>query len=130
MTQDFPEPPKDVEELDALLHRIDVGHDDLAALSDEQREGLKEELGQAWLTKWLGGYRVPVALPEAGALYRAIASGEKYPHLTDHIRQDLLIRFDEEHGEGGPVHWSVVERDDNPPAAGGPQPALRRKDSR
>jgi hypothetical protein len=118
MTQDFPEPPKDVEQLDALLYRIDAGHDDLAALSDTQREDLKEELGQAWLTKWLPAYQVPAALPEAGALYRAIASGEKYPHLTDHVREDLLIRFDEEHGEGGPEHWSVVERDDDMPAAG------------
>lgn len=118
MTQDFPEPPRDVEELDALLNRIDVGHDDLAALSDAQREDLKEELGQAWLTKWLPAYQVPAALPEAAALYRAIASGEKYPHLTDHVREDLLIRFDEEHGEGGPEHWSIVERDGDMPAAG------------
>jgi hypothetical protein len=126
MTQAFPEPPKDVEELDALLHRIDVGQDDLAALSDEQREGLKEEVSQAWLTKWLSAYQVPVALPEAGALYRAIASGAKYPHLTDHVREDLLIRFDEEHGEGGPIHWSVVERDDKAPAGGPPSTSARK----
>lgn len=124
MTQDYLEPPRDIQEFDALLHRIDVGDADLASLSDEQREVLKEELGQAWLTKWLPDYQVPADLGAASILYRAIAAREMYPHLTDRVREDLLIRFDEEHGEGGPVHWSIVERDDDMPAGGGSGLAL------
>lgn len=125
MNKDYPDPPAAIEELDRLFAHIDLGNGDLVSLSDEQREALKEEISAAWLTKWLPGFPVPGALKEAAAQYRAIAAGDLYPHLTERVRSDLLLRFDEAHGEGGPVHWSEVERDDDLPAAGGPDPRLR-----
>jgi hypothetical protein len=105
----FPDPPSTAQELDAMLHHIDVGDGDLASLSDEQREQLKGELSDAWLADYLDDYPVPADRRQAAQEYRAIAAGNKYPNLTDHVRADLLLQFEERHGEGGPDHWKLQE---------------------
>jgi hypothetical protein len=101
------DPPSTAEALDALMHHIDIGDDDLASLSDEQREQLKNELGDAWLEDYLDDYPVPTDLREAAREYQEIADADKYPSLPDHVREDLLLQFEEHHGEGGPDHWNM-----------------------
>jgi len=105
----FPHPPVSVDDLDAFMHRIDAGDGELAALSDEGREQLRTELAEAWLADYLDEYPVPAGLDDAAAQYRAIASGDRYPHLPEHVREDLLIQFNAVHGEGGPEHWKWQE---------------------
>ena len=41
--------------------------------------------------------------------YQAIANADKYPSLPDHVRDDLLLQFEEHNGEGGPEHWNMHE---------------------
>lgn len=101
----YPDPPANVQELDALVGKIDRGMDYFASLSDEQRNQLKAELSEDWIAEYLDDFPVPQNLEQARREYRAIASAEKYPHLPENVRNDLLLRFDEEHGEGGPEHW-------------------------
>ncbi len=101
------EPPSTAEALDALMQHINAGDGDLASLSDEQREQLKNELSDAWLEDYLDDYPVPADIRAAAAEYQAIFSGEKYPSLPDHVRFDLLLQFEEHHGEGGPDHWNL-----------------------
>jgi hypothetical protein len=103
------DPPSTAEELDALIRHIDTGDGDLASLSDEQREQLKNELGDAWLEDYLDDYPVPADLREAAREYQEIADADKYPSLPDHVRDDLLLQFEERHGEGGPDHWNMDE---------------------
>jgi hypothetical protein len=105
----FPHPPSSAEQLDAYMHHIDVGDGELASLSDEEREQLRTELAEAWLADYLDAYPVPSDLEAAAAQYRAIASGEWFPHLPEHVREDLLIQFNTVHGEGGPEHWKWQE---------------------
>jgi hypothetical protein len=101
-----PRAPSSVQELDLLIRRIDLGEESFAALSDEQRTQLKCELGQQWVDEYLDDYPVPSDVKEAAREYRAIASGDKYPHLPASVRNDLLIQFDLQHAEGGgPEHW-------------------------
>jgi hypothetical protein len=101
----FPEPPSTAEQLDAFIQHIDTGDGDLAGMSDEAREQLKTELAEAWLADYLDDYPVPADLAQAAEQYRAIESGDKYPHLPAQVREDLLIQFNTVHGEGGPDHW-------------------------
>lgn len=108
---EHPEPPPTAQELDDLIYNIDAGTDSFAALSDEQREQLKAELGEAWLSEYLEEYPVPADLVEASHEYREIESGDKYPNLPDNIRNDLLLHFDEHHGEGGPERWVGIDAD-------------------
>ena len=103
------EPPSTAEALDALMQHINTGDGDLASLSDEQREQLKNELGDAWLEDYLDDYPVPADLRDASREYQAIANADKYPNLPDHVRNDLLLQFEEHHGEGGPEHWTMHE---------------------
>lgn len=103
------EPPTSAEGLDALMRHIDAGDADLASLSDEQREQLRNELSDAWLEDYLDDYPVPADIRAAAAEYAAIESGDKYPSLPDHVRLDLLLQFEEHHGEGGPEHWKLHE---------------------
>lgn len=103
------DPPITALELDALMRHIDKGDGDLASLSDEQREQLKNELGDAWLEDYLDDYPVPADLKLATLEYQEIASADKYPHLPDHVRGDLLLQFEEQYGEGGPEHWNLYE---------------------
>jgi hypothetical protein len=102
-----PRAPSSVQELDLLIRRIDLGEESFAALSDEQRTQLKCELGQQWVEQYLDDYPVPSDVNEAAREYRAIASGDKFPHLPSSVRNDLLIQFDQLHAEGGgPEHWT------------------------
>lgn len=103
------EPPSTARELDELTRKIDAGEGGFASLSDEQREQLMFELDEAWLGDFLEDYPVPAELDAAAGEYRAIASGEKFPHLRENVRKDLLMRFNELHGEGGPEHWNAAE---------------------
>lgn len=100
------EPPTTAQDLDALIHRIDVGEGNFASLSDEQRDQLKTELSEEWIAGYLDKYPVPQALAAATLEYRAIESGRQYPNLPENIRNDILLEFNERHGEGGPERWS------------------------
>jgi hypothetical protein len=103
-----PEPPRDMQEFDILMRKIEKGEDSFAALSDEQRGQLKCELADAWIAKYMEDYPVPVDVKQAAAEYRAIQSGVRYPYVPEHVRTDLLIQFDLLHAEGGgPDHWTV-----------------------
>jgi hypothetical protein len=99
------EPPSTVQELDTLIHQIDTGEGAFASLSDEQRTQLECELSEAWITEYLDAYPVPDDPEVARREYQLIASGKAYPNLPENVRGDLLMRFDERHGEGGPDHW-------------------------
>jgi len=103
------EPPSTAQELDELTRQIDAGEGSFASLSDEQREQLMAELDQAWLGDFLEAYPVPADLDAAASEYRAIAAGEKFPHLRESVRGDLLMHFNDLHGEGGPEHWNNVD---------------------
>jgi len=100
------EPPSTAQELDELTRQIDAGEGSFASLSDEQREQLMSELDEAWMSDFLDDYPVPAELDAAAREYLAIASGEKFPHLRESVRSDLLMQFNDLHGEGGPEHWN------------------------
>ena len=102
----YPEAPASAQDLDELMYQIDSGEGMFASLSDEQREQLKAELAEEWLTEYLGEYPVPADLVEAIQEYRDIESSDRYPNLPENIRNDLLLLFDEHHGEGGPDQWA------------------------
>ena len=99
------EPPSTAQDLDALIHKIDAGADTFASLSDEQRDQLKTDLGEEWIAGYLDKYPVPRVLAAAALEYRAIESGRQYPNLPENIRNDILLEFNERHGEGGPERW-------------------------
>lgn len=103
---DYPEAPANVQELDEMLYQIDAGQGYFSALGDEQRDQLKAELSEEWLTEYLAEYPVPADLVEAIQEYRDIESCDKYPNLPENVRNDLLPLFDEHHGEGGPDQWA------------------------
>ncbi|WP_025915715.1 hypothetical protein [Herminiimonas sp. CN] len=103
-----PEPPPTAQELDALMQRIDAGEGSFAPLSDEQRSQLKASLSEEWIAAFLDKYPVPMALAAAISEYRAIEAGARYPNLPENVREDILLEFNEHHGEGGPDHWSTV----------------------
>lgn len=102
------EPPATAQDLDVLIHRIDAGEGTFASLSDEQRDQLKIELSEEWIAGYLDKYPVPEALAAATLEYRAIESGQQYPNLPENIRNDILLEFNERHGEGGPEGWSYT----------------------
>ena len=52
--------PVAAQDLDELIYRIDSGQDTFASLSDEQREQLKAELAEEWLTEYLAEYPVQI----------------------------------------------------------------------
>lgn len=114
------DPPSTAEELDKLIHNIDVGEGVLASLSDEQRDQMREELTEAWLSERLDDYPVPADGEEAAREYREIESGRKYPYLPENARRDILQHFDERYGEGGPDHWPA-------PSGSGKGPAGKRR---
>lgn len=102
----YPEPPSSAQELDLLMQKIDAGAGSFAALSDEQRAQLKTGLSEDWIAAYLDKYPVPAALEAAISEYRAIEAGIRYPYLSENVREDILLEFNEHHGEGGPDHWS------------------------
>ena len=102
----YPEAPASAQELDEMMYKIDSGEGLFASLSDEQREQLKAELAEEWLTEYLEEYPVPADLVEAIQEYRDIESSDRYPNLPENMRNDLLLLFDEHHGEGGPDQWA------------------------
>jgi hypothetical protein len=107
-TRHDPQPPASAKELDLLMHRIDLGQDGFAALSDEQRTQLKAELAEDWISGFLDDYPVPDNIEQAAREYRAIQSGALFPNIPDRVRNDILIQFDERHAEGGgPDHWAT-----------------------
>lgn len=99
--------PSTAQELDTLIQQIDAGTQSFASLSDEQRAQLKTALSEEWIAAYLDKYPVPQALKAAMREYRAIEAGIRYPHLPDHVREDILLEFNEHFGEGGPDHWST-----------------------
>jgi hypothetical protein len=103
---DYPEPPATAQELDAVIAKIDAGEGYFASLGDEQRDQMKTGLTEHWIAEYLDDYPVPSDRAVAVREYRAIESGAKYPHLPPNLTGDLLMRFDEVHGEGGPQHWA------------------------
>lgn len=107
-----PEPPESIEQLDQLIHRIDEGHDDLASLSDEQRAQLTEELCEEWVARYLDDYPVPTLVDDAIREYQEIQIGDLYPNLPQFVRDDLLMRYEDRFGEGGPEHW-IREHDED-----------------
>jgi hypothetical protein len=101
------QPPADLAELDRLMRDIDGGKNLFASLSDEQRTQLKRALAERWIAEYLDDYTGPGDPKQAAQEYRAIQSGEKYPHLPVEVRNDLLMQLDEQHAEGGgPEHWT------------------------
>lgn len=102
----YPEPPSSAEQLDALMQQIDLGRGSFAALSDEQRAQLKTRLSEEWIAAYLDKYPVPASLAAATSEYRAIEAGIRYPNLPQNVCDDILLEFNEHHGEGGPDHWS------------------------
>ncbi|NMM36324.1 MAG: hypothetical protein HHJ09_02265 [Glaciimonas sp.] len=104
----YPEPPSNAQQLDLLMQQIDSGDGCFAALSDEQRAQLKTGLSEEWIAAYLDKYPVPAVLAAATSEYRAIEAGIRYPHLPENVREDILLEFNEHHGEGGPDHWSTT----------------------
>lgn len=104
----YPQPPSSAQELDLLMQKIDRGAGSFAALSDEQREQLKTGLSEEWIEAYLDKYPVPAELDAAISEYRAIEAGIRYPNLPENVREDILLEFNEHHGEGGPDHWSTA----------------------
>lgn len=101
--------PPTAAELDELLQEIEEGEGSYAALSDEQRAQLKEELCEEWTATYLDDYPVPQNLREAVDEYREIESGERFPNLPENVRNDLLLHFDDQYGEGGPDRWDTAD---------------------
>src|SRR3569833_3393171 len=99
------EPPSTAQELDELTRQIDAGEGSFASLSDEQRKQKKTKQNKTKKNKNHDDYPVPAELDAAAREYLAIASGEKFPHLRESVRSDLLMQFNDLHGEGGPEHW-------------------------
>lgn len=104
----YPVPPSTAQELDALMQKIDAGAGSFVSLSDEQRSQLKTRLSEEWIAAYLDKYPVPAALAAAASEYRAIETGVQYPNLPENVREDILLEFNEHHGEGGPDHWSTA----------------------
>jgi hypothetical protein len=107
----YPQAPATAQDLDELMYRIDSGQGTFASLSDEQREQLKADLADDWLTEYLQEYPVPADLGDAIREYRDIESGDRYASLPPNVRADLLLLFDEHHGEGGPDQWAAMQPD-------------------
>jgi hypothetical protein len=103
--------PPTAQELDELLQDIDEGEGTFAELTDDQREQLKEELCEEWLATYLDDYPVPNNLREAVDEYREIESGDRFPNLPENVRNELLLQFDDQFGEGGPDNWSSAEEE-------------------
>ena len=102
-------PPATAQELDELFGEIDEGEGTFASLSDEQRMQLKEELGDEWIANYVDDYPVPNNLREAIDEYREIESGGRFPNLTDSVRNDVLLQFDDQYGDGGPDNWDTAD---------------------
>lgn len=103
--------PPTAQELDELLQGINEGEGTFAELTDDQREQLKEELCEEWLATYLDDYPVPNTLREAVDEYREIESGDRFPNLPENVRNELLLQFDDQFGEGGPDNWSSAEEE-------------------
>lgn len=103
------DPPATAEELDGLIAKIERGEGAFASLSDEQRGQFLEDLGQTWVDQYLNQYPVPDDFDQAIAAYRDIEAARRYPHFPEHLRTDVLLRFEQRYGDGGPEHWGRIE---------------------
>ncbi|MEO8407528.1 MAG: hypothetical protein ABI476_03775 [Oxalobacteraceae bacterium] len=90
------------------MQKIDAGAGSFASLSDEQRTQLKTALSDEWIASYLDKYPLPITLKAAMREYRAIEAGIRYPNLPEHVREDILLEFNEHFGEGGPDHWKTA----------------------
>lgn len=108
MTLNLDTPPS-AQELDELLFQIDSGKGEYKELDDEEREQLKQDLTEEWLSEYLNDYPVPADLGDASKEYRDIEAADLFPNLPEQVRNDLLLLFNEHHGEGGPDEWAGAE---------------------
>lgn len=105
------EAPPSAQEFDELLYQIDAGKGPFKDLDEDRREQLKQDLTEQWLSEYLTEYPVPADLGEASQEYRNIEDAEMFPNLPQQVREDLLLLFNDHHGEGGPDEWAGMEMD-------------------
>ena len=88
------------------MQRITAGVDEFSVLNHAARVALVAKVTEQWQQEFIGNFHIPADLAKAGEEYAAIEQGDKYPSLSDVVREALLKRFDDRYGDGGPRLWS------------------------
>ncbi|WP_061537505.1 hypothetical protein [Collimonas arenae] len=106
--KEFTKAPLTEEGLTETVQRITAGVDEFSVLNHAARVALVAKVTEQWQQDFIGNFHIPADLAKAGEEYAAIEQGDKYPSLSDPVREALLKRFDDRYGDGGPRLWSAL----------------------
>ncbi|MBC7490602.1 MAG: hypothetical protein H7240_12175 [Glaciimonas sp.] len=103
--KEFTKAPLTEEGLTETVQKINAGSDEFGLLSHPGRVALVQKVTEQWEQEFVAGFHVSNDLNKAGEEYAAIEQEDKCPSLSDPVREALLRRFDDLHGDGGPRVW-------------------------
>lgn len=103
--KEFTKAPLTEEGLTETVQKIQAGADEFGLLSHPGRVALIQKVTEQWEQDFVAGFHISDDLAKAGEDYAAIEQGDKYPSLSDSVREALLKRFDDRYGDGGPRQW-------------------------
>ncbi|MDY7546089.1 hypothetical protein QN360_01945 [Glaciimonas sp. CA11.2] len=105
---EFTKAPPTEEGLTETVQKINAGADEFGLLSHPGRVALVQKVTEQWEQDFVAGFHISDDLSKAGKEYAAIEQGDKYPSLSDSVREAVLRRFDDRHGDGGPRSWQQL----------------------
>ncbi|PUA17869.1 hypothetical protein [Glaciimonas sp. PCH181] len=108
--KEFTKAPLTEEGLTDTVQKINAGSDEFGLLSHSGRVALVQKVTEQWEQEFVAGFHVSDDLSKAGEEYAAIEHGDKYPSLSENVREALLRRFDDRHGDGGPRSWQGLHK--------------------
>lgn len=106
--KEFTKAPPTEEGLTETVQRITAGVGEFNVLNPAARAALVLKVTEQWEQDFIVKFHIPSDRVKAGEEYAAIEQGDKYPSLSEPVREAVLQRFDERYGDGGPRLWSSL----------------------
>ena len=103
--KEFTKAPLTQQGLTETVQKIHAGENEFAKLSHPDRVALIDKVTKQWEGDFIETFHISSDPVKAGEEYAAIEQGDKYRHLSEAVREKLLKRFDDSHGDGGPRIW-------------------------
>jgi hypothetical protein len=106
--KEFTKAPPTEEGLTETVQHITAGVGEFGVLNPAARAALVAKVTEQWQQDFIVKFHIPADPAKAGEEYAAIEQGDKYPSLSDSVREAVLQRFDDRYGDGGPRLWSAL----------------------
>ncbi|KAF3996984.1 hypothetical protein [Glaciimonas immobilis] len=106
---EFTKAPLTAEGLTKTVREINAGANEFGQLSHPGRVALIQKVTQQWEQDFVASFHISDDPSKAGEEYAAIEQGDKYPNLSNSVREAVLRRFDDRHGDGGPRIWPQLK---------------------